>query len=336
MDMVNSVVYASQRVGTSWKQTVSETWASSPIAKLTNKEKREFINHITVGADNIADNMIIRGLSASLQNYVGDFTRNFKNMASLKAKIGEQSFKALVEDHRFSERDLKLLSIAEPESFKGKGTYLTDQHIYNIAPEKISDLLKTGENAERVISDLANKYRTLIWSTVQEHARGSVGASMRDTKYVEKRGLGGNLLRLASQFLIMPISFARTHLIDINHGMVGGGWGISANVYRAKVLFFSVIPLSIQAGIVLMFSSDYIEYLFGLNIRFLSVTISLIIAAIQPIISIGLAFMGAILGGIPWWQAIGWIFFYQIGSLLFFGCCFLFYTIIEKLKEILF
>lgn len=133
--------------------------------------------------------------------------------------------------------------------------------------------------------------------------------------------------------IITILSFLRTHLIDISNSMVGGGWGISTNVYRAKVLFFSVIPLSIQAGIILMFSSDYIEYLLGLNIRFLSVTISLIIAAIQPIISIGLAFMGAILGGIPWWQAIGWIFFYQIGALLFFGCCFLFYTIIEKLKK---
>ncbi|WP_240535952.1 hypothetical protein [Candidatus Liberibacter solanacearum] len=97
-------------------------------------------------------------------------------------------------------------------------------------------MLKTGENAERVLSDLANKYRTLIWSTVQEHARGSVGASMRDTKYVDKRGLGGNLLRLVSQFLIMPISFARMHLIELPNGMVGGGLGLSANVYRANVL----------------------------------------------------------------------------------------------------
>ncbi|CAL9917478.1 hypothetical protein LSO10F_310004 [Candidatus Liberibacter solanacearum] len=266
-DMLNAVGYASHRVGTSWIQTGKEIWGASPISKLTNKEKNDFINHITVGVEHARlafshdldmssrsavgvmakkvmdwqgltalDNMIVRGLSASLQNYVGGFTRNFKDMASLKKRIGEQSFKALVEDHRFSERDLKVLSMAETESFKGDGTYLTDQHIYNIAPEKISDLLKTGENAERVLSDLANKYRTLIWSTIQEHARGSVGASMRDTKYVDKRGLAGNLLRLVSQFLIMPVSFARTHLIDIQHGMVGGGLGLSANVYRANVL----------------------------------------------------------------------------------------------------
>lgn len=267
VDMVNAVGYASHRIGTSWGQTVKEIWGASPISKLTNKEKNDFINHITVGIEHARlsfsheletssrsvvgvmakkvmdwqgltalDNMVVRGLSASLQNYVGGFTRNFKDMASLKKRIGEQSFKAIVEDHRFSERDLKLLSMAEVESFKGRGTYLTDDHIYNISVDNISNLLKTGETAERVISDLANKYRTLIWSTVQEHARGSVGASMRDTKYVDKRGLGGNLLRLVSQFLIMPISFARMHLIELPSGMVGGGSGISANVYRANVM----------------------------------------------------------------------------------------------------
>ncbi|WP_240535951.1 hypothetical protein [Candidatus Liberibacter solanacearum] len=164
VDMINAVGYASHRVGTSWIQTGKDIWGASPISKLTNKEKNDFINHITVGVEHARlafshdldmssrsvigvmakkvmdwqgltalDNMVVRGLSASLQNYVGGFTRNFKDMGSLKKRIGDQSFKALVEDHRFSERDLKVLSMAETESFKGKGTYLTDQHIYNIA-----------------------------------------------------------------------------------------------------------------------------------------------------------------------------------------------------------
>ncbi|AHA28045.1 hypothetical protein [Candidatus Liberibacter americanus] len=269
VDAVNSIVHASKRVGTSWKQTVSDTWSASPIARLTAKEKREFINHIAVGIDHARtglshdletnsrsfvgkmaqkaldwqgltamDNMIVRGLSASLQNYVGKLTRNFKDMTSLKKKIGEQSFYAIVETHRFSERDLKLLSLAEPESFNGKGTYLTDKNIYNIADEHLTPFLKTGENAYTVKSNLANKYRTLIWSTVQDHARGSVGATLQDTKLIAGKGLGGNVLRLMSQFMVMPISFVRTHLLEANRGFKDG---VGANVYRAQVAVLSLV-----------------------------------------------------------------------------------------------
>ncbi|MEG8099046.1 hypothetical protein GY664_02190, partial [Candidatus Liberibacter brunswickensis] len=64
---------------------------------------------------------------------------------------------------------------------------------------------------------------------------------MQDTKWAAGRGLGGNILRLAFQFLIMPISFLRMHLIEAPNTMVGGGGGLSANVYRAKFTAISLV-----------------------------------------------------------------------------------------------
>ncbi|RPD37327.1 hypothetical protein C0030_002895 [Candidatus Liberibacter solanacearum] len=65
---------------------------------------------------------------------------------------------------------------------------------------------------------------------------------MQDKKWITgKDGQVNNLLRLATQFLVMPVSWARMHLIDIPNNMVGGGLGLSANVYRAKALVIGIL-----------------------------------------------------------------------------------------------
>ncbi|XCE54040.1 hypothetical protein Q7M56_05450 (plasmid) [Candidatus Liberibacter asiaticus] len=265
-EIIESAFMGSQRMGYTWKTNIANIWNASPVA---GKERKEFIKSITVGLEHMAtgftrdletnsqsvlgvmakktmdwlglttlDNMMVRGLSATLQDYVGGFTRNFKDMDSLKKKIGEQSFKSIIDEHRFNERDLKLLSLADTESFKGKGTYLTDKNIYRIDDTKLTPFLKKGEDIYRLKSDLANKYRTFIWSTVQEHARGSVGSTIQDKRWITgKDGSVNNLARLMGQFLVMPISWSRMHLIEIPSSLVG----VSSQVYRAKALVIGIL-----------------------------------------------------------------------------------------------
>ncbi|AKK20055.1 hypothetical protein G293_02115 [Candidatus Liberibacter africanus PTSAPSY] len=211
-----------------------------------------FVSGLKVLADKTIKWQGLKALDKFQQNltfgftsaWMGEVTRGFKSLEDFKARYGKQAFKTLVEDYGFTQSDMHALSKVDLES----GRLLTPDGIRDC---RHSDLIAIGhsqnKSVERMMDDLASKMSGYIWSQIQDNARGSVGSSLRDTKYTSSRG-GIPGLSLVTQFLTTPISMAEKHLWAVPKTLEGGANGISAWSYRAKFLAFGIILEGVVAG----------------------------------------------------------------------------------------
>ncbi|KGB27980.1 hypothetical protein GS16_00310 [Candidatus Liberibacter solanacearum] len=177
-------------------------------------------------------------------SWMGEVTRGFKGLEDFKSRYGEQTFKTLIKDYGFTESDMRALSKVELDA----GMLLTPDSIRDCRhPDLIALAQSENKSIERMMGDLSSKMSGYIWSQTQDNARGSVGSSLRDTKYTSSRG-GIQGLSLVTQFLTTPISMAEKHLWAVPKTLVGGANGMSAWSYRAKFLAFGIVLEGIVAN----------------------------------------------------------------------------------------
>lgn len=176
------------------------------------------------------DTFHTRFFSASIMHYVGEVTKDFKDI-----QRGDQAFITFVKDFGFNETDFQILSMVERKG----GMYITVDGIRNINNQSLESFAKTtGKSADQLKDTLASKFNTMIWGLTQEQVRGSQHSSLQDTKYLSSRG-GNPLFRFTSQFLITPLSILRQHLWTVPHHHIEDF--VSAQWYRAKFLAIGIV-----------------------------------------------------------------------------------------------